>query len=136
MARVQGLLQLVTSSPGRPAGLPTLCQGPGSASASWAGPRPKSTSLLCFSFRRCIITANMPWRGAATVRQSLPELRCTWHLVLESRARDHGSSWLAQAGKTRDFQKSGVVCWHGVHGMSFISYFLDSGLRFTTKPTD
>lgn len=62
---------------GRPAP-PTLCQGPGSASASRAGPRPKSTSLLCFSFRHCIITANTYWPCAATVRQSLPALRCSW----------------------------------------------------------
>lgn len=51
--------------------------------------------------------------------------------------REEPQLQLARAGpKTRDLQKSGAVCWHGVHAMSFISYFLDSGLRLTTKPTD
>lgn len=43
---------------------------------------------------------------------------------------------LAPLAEHRDFQKSGVVCWHGTHGMSLISYFLDSGFLFTTKPAD
>lgn len=56
-------------------------------------------------------------------------------MVLESNRRNPSSSWLRWLS-TRDFQKSGVVCWHGTHGLSLISYFLDSGFLFTTKPAD
>lgn len=43
----------------------------------------------------------------------------------------------ARAGpKTRDLQRSGAVHWHGAHAMSSVSYFLDSGLRLPTRPTD
>lgn len=49
MAPVQHLLQLVTSSPGRPAGLRTLCQEPRSALAS-RGPEPvQNQQVFCAS---------------------------------------------------------------------------------------
>lgn len=114
--------------------LPTLCQGPGHPRLPGRTPA-KINKSLCFSFRHCIITANMHWRRTAIVRQLLKALRCAWRSVLESQARNPSSSWLGRRS-TRDFQKSGVVSWHGNRGMSLTSHFLDSGFLFTTKPTD
>lgn len=92
---------------------PHSVESPGQPPPRQAGPHPKSTSLLCLSFRHCLITANMYWRRTAIVRQLLKARKCTWHWVLESKARNRSSTWLVLAEQTRDFQKSGGACWHG-----------------------